>query len=120
MTLTVTDMEASSGGNPEEQLIWAVINLPSNIRFLSEATNRGPTPMLPEGAFQRSFLTNGYIGPQPGANASSHHFLFELYMLDKMLDVPRDVTLSQLQNATAGHRIGQRGLLVATCCVGSK
>jgi Raf kinase inhibitor-like YbhB/YbcL family protein len=120
ITLTVSDMESSYGGDPDDLLIWAVINLPANTRFLSEAINRGPTPMLPDGAFQRSFMSNGYIGPQPGANASSHHYIFELYMLDTMLDLPRDVTLRQLQNAMKGHLKGSRGWLVATCCTMSK
>jgi phosphatidylethanolamine-binding protein (PEBP) family uncharacterized protein len=75
---------------------------------------------LPAGAFQLSFLTNGYLGPLPGADIQAHHYLFELYTLDRMLDVPRDVTLDQLKSAIKGHQTGQRGVLVTTCCVGSK
>jgi phosphatidylethanolamine-binding protein (PEBP) family uncharacterized protein len=76
--------------------------------------------MLPAGAFQLSFLTNGYVGPLPGANIQAHHYLFELYTLDKMLDVPRDVTLDQLKAAIRGHQTGQRGVLVVKCCTDSK
>jgi phosphatidylethanolamine-binding protein (PEBP) family uncharacterized protein len=76
--------------------------------------------MLPAGAFQLSFLTNGYIGPLPGANTQAHHYLFELYTLDKMLELPRDVTLDQLKAAIKGHQTGQRGVLVVKCCVDSK
>ena len=76
--------------------------------------------MLPAGAFQLSSLTNGYIGPLPGANIQAHHYLFELYALDKMLEVPRDVTLDQLKAAIKGHQTGQRGVLVVKCCTDSK
>jgi len=76
--------------------------------------------MLPAAAFQLSFLTNGYIGPMPGANLHAHHYLFELYTLDKLLEVPRDVTLDQLKAAMKGHQTGQRGVLVVKCCVNSR
>jgi Raf kinase inhibitor-like YbhB/YbcL family protein len=120
VVLTMTDMEFSSGGNPEDLLLWAVINIPANTQLLVEGIPRRRTSMLQEGSFQRSFLTNGYIGPQPGANELSHHYLFELYMPDRMLDAPRDVTLDQLKTAIKGHQTGQRGVLVTTCCVDSK
>jgi Raf kinase inhibitor-like YbhB/YbcL family protein len=120
VALIMIDLETSSGGNPQDRLLWAVINLPPSTRLLAENTTRGRTAMLPSGAFQLSFLTNGYIGPLPGANVQSHHYLFELYTLDKMLDVPRDVTLDQLKSAIKGHQTGQRGVLVTACCVGSK
>ena len=120
VTVAMIDMETSSGGNPQDRLLWAIINMPPSTRLLAENTTRGRTAMLPAGAFQVSSLTNGYIGPLPGANLQAHHYLFELYTLDKMLDVPRDVTLNQLKAAIKGHQTGQRGVLVAKCCVESK
>jgi Raf kinase inhibitor-like YbhB/YbcL family protein len=120
VVLLMIDMESSSGGNPQDRLLWAVINLPPSTRLLAENTVRGRTTMLPTGAFQLSFLTNGYVGPLPGAIIQAHHYLFELYTLDKMLDVPRDVTLDQLKAAIKGHQTGQRGVLVAKCCTDSK
>ena len=116
--LVMTEMEFSSGGNPQDGLLWMVVNVPVRNRLLAEGTLRGRTSMLPEGAFQRSFLTNGYIGPQPGANVHSRHYTFELYALDTMLDVPRDVTLNQLRTAMTGHQRG-RSVLTVTCCVES-
>jgi Raf kinase inhibitor-like YbhB/YbcL family protein len=120
VVLTMTDLETSSGGNPQDRLLWAVVNLPPSTRLLAENTTRGRTAMLPAGAFQLSFLTNGYIGPLPGANLQAHHYLFELYTLDKMLDVPRDATLDQLKTAIKGHQTGQRGVMVVRCCTNSK
>jgi Raf kinase inhibitor-like YbhB/YbcL family protein len=120
VALIMIDMETSSGANPQDRLLWAVVNLPPSTRLLAENTIRGRTAMLPAGAFQLSSLTNGYIGPLPGANIQPHHYLFELYTLDKMLDVPRDVTLDQLKAAIKGHQTGQRGVLVVKCCMDSK
>jgi Raf kinase inhibitor-like YbhB/YbcL family protein len=120
VALVMIDMETSSGGNPQDRLLWAVINLPPSTRLLAENTTRGRTTMLPAGAFQLSSLTNGYIGPLPGANIQAHHYLFELYTLDKMLDVARDVTLDQFKAAIKGHQTGQRGVLVVKCCTDSK
>jgi Raf kinase inhibitor-like YbhB/YbcL family protein len=120
VVLIMIDMETSSGGNPQDRLLWAVVNLPPSTRLLAENTTRGRTAMLPAGAFQVSLLTNGYIGPLPGANLQAHHYLFELYTLDKMLDVPRDVTLDQLKSAIKGHQTGQRGVMAVRCCTNSK
>jgi Raf kinase inhibitor-like YbhB/YbcL family protein len=120
VVLAMIDMETSSGGNPQDRLLWAVINMPPSTRLLAENTTRGQTAMLPAGAFQLSYLTNGYIGPLPGANLQAHHYLFELYTLDRMLEVPRDVTLSQLKTAIRGHQTGQRGVMVVRCCTNSK
>lgn len=120
IAVTMTDMEASTGGYPQNQMLWAVINMPPNTRFLAENTERGSTPMLPEGAYQRSYLTNGYIGPLPGADTHSHHYLFEVYMLDTVLDLPRDFTFSQFKTAIEGHQTQQRGILITTCCVESE
>jgi Raf kinase inhibitor-like YbhB/YbcL family protein len=120
VALIMIDMETSSGANPQDRLLWAVVNLPPSTRLLAENTSRGRTAMLPAGASQLSFLTNGYIGPLPAANIQPHHYLFELYTLDKMLDVPRDVTLDQFKAAIKGHQTGQRGVLVVKCCTDSK
>jgi Raf kinase inhibitor-like YbhB/YbcL family protein len=118
--VTMTDLEAGQGGDPDDLLLWAVVNIPASTQMLAEGIPKGRTAMLPEGAFQHSFLTRGYIGPQPGADVRPHHYLFELYTLDRVLDVPRDVTLAQLKAAIKGHETGERRVLVVTCCVGSR
>ena len=41
VVLTMTDIETSSGGNPQDQLLWAVVNLPPSSRLLAENTTRG-------------------------------------------------------------------------------
>lgn len=118
--LTMLDLEAAPGGNPQDQLLWMVVNLPASTSGLPEGMARGRTSMLPEGAFQRSFVSNGYVGPQPGADRRPHHYVFELYTLDQPLDAPRDVTLDQMRAAAKGHETGERRVLIVTCCTASR
>jgi Raf kinase inhibitor-like YbhB/YbcL family protein len=118
--VTMIDLEAAQGGDPQDEALWMVVNIPANTNALVEGIPKGRTSMLPEGAFQRSALSSGYIGPQPGASTHPHHYVFELYTLDKMLDLPRDVTLSQLKAAVKGHETGERRVLIAICCAGSR
>jgi hypothetical protein len=115
LVLTMLDLEAAPGDDPDDQVLWMVVNL-TNVSALPEGVPRGRTAMLPDGAFQRSFASNGYVGPQPGADKHAHHYEFELYTLDQPLDVPHDVTLSQLKAAMKGHETGERRVLIATCC----
>jgi hypothetical protein len=119
LVLTMLDLEAAPGGDPDDQVLWMVVNITA-INGLPEGVPRGRTSMLPEGAFQRSFASNGYLGPQPGADKTLHHYEFALYTLDQPLDVPHDVTLSQLKAAMKGHETGERRVLIATCCTASR
>jgi Raf kinase inhibitor-like YbhB/YbcL family protein len=119
LVITMLDLEAAPGGDPDDQLLWMVVNITGTFA-LPEGIPRGRTSMLPEGAFQRSFASNGYVGPQPGADKTPHHYEFELYTLDQTLDVPHDVTLSQLKAAMKGHETGERRALIATCCTASR
>jgi len=119
LVLTMLDLEAAPGAGPDDQVLWMVVNLTA-VSGLPEGVPRGRTAMLPEGAFQRSFASNGYVGPQPGADKQAHHYEFELYTLDQALDVPHDVTLRQLKAAMKGHETGERRVLIATCCTASR
>jgi Raf kinase inhibitor-like YbhB/YbcL family protein len=120
VAIVMLDLESGAGANPQDRPLWMVVNIPASTTALAEGVPKGRTSMLPEGAFQRSFLSAGYVGPQPGAATRPHHYVFELYTLDRPLDVPRDVTLDQFRAAAKGHETGERRVLVATCCVGSR
>ena len=55
VVLAMIDMKSSSGGNPQDRLLWAVINLPPNSRLLAEnqreAGRRCCRPGLSNSAF---------------------------------------------------------------------
>jgi len=59
---------------------------------------------LPDGARQLNNVAGraGYLGPCPPPSAS-HHYTFELYALDQMLDIPATASRADLLKAMDGH-----------------
>jgi len=52
-----------------DTLMWAVVNIPGDVRSLPEAIPNGnQSSKLPPGAFHRSFRSNGWIGPAARLN----------------------------------------------------
>jgi Raf kinase inhibitor-like YbhB/YbcL family protein len=50
---------------------------------------------------------NGYQGPCPPPGATPHHYIFELYALDQMLDLQMGASRGDLLEAMDGHVIGK-------------
>src|SRR4029078_7661456 len=81
------------------------------------------TNSLPEGMPKGSPLTDGtrqisvtgplYRGPGAGANCPFHHYMFELFALDIMLDVQPTAdafeTRANIMKALQGHILGKAG-----------
>ena len=105
-----------------DTLMWAVVNIPGNVRSLPEAIPNGNTsPKLPPGAFHKSYRTNGWIGPGAGTTPEAMtRYYWRLYPLDKKIDVPVDVTREELLRAMEGHLTGNKAVLITPCCYGSK
>lgn len=112
--LTLKDPEMAQNRNPEEGVVWMVMNIPGNVTSLPEGIPPGTTSMLPEGAMQNSYRTNGYIGPA-ARSPVPHHYTFELYALSAKLDVPPNATRAQVLQAMAGKVIG-KAVLIGMCC----
>lgn len=90
---------------------WLLFNLAPETRSLREAF---PTSaQLPDGARQgpNDFGQTGYGGPCPPSG--THHYVFTLFALDAMLNLPPAATRAQLDNAMQGHVLA-RGTLVAS------
>ncbi len=93
---------------------WLIWNIPGSSTGLAENV---PAGQLPDGSRQVSLRSNGYMGPgaPPGPY---HHYTFELYALDTMLEVPQGApadaaaTRNAVVNAMDGHVLG-KALLVA-------
>jgi Raf kinase inhibitor-like YbhB/YbcL family protein len=85
-TLIVHDTDAAAGGGTDDVLHWMVWNIPGTASGLPEAVAQGP--QLPDGARQISVSGPYYRGPAAAASDPAHHYVFELYALDAMLDVP--------------------------------
>src|SRR5262249_11668943 len=96
--LTVVDTDAPGGSFVH----WVLWNLPPQTRQLAQAYPKQDSQ--PDGARQgvTDFDKSGYGGPCP-PGGSPHHYVFTLYAVDKMLDLPTATTRKQLEAALGGH-----------------
>ncbi len=83
--LIVHDVNAVSGNNLDDMLHWLVWNIPGNAKTLAEGIPQGGE--LPDGSRQISGTGPYYRGPAAPSSGPPHHYVFELYALDTMLDV---------------------------------
>jgi Raf kinase inhibitor-like YbhB/YbcL family protein len=84
--LLVHDVDAATGNGTDDVLHWLVWNIPGSARSLPEGIPHGP--QLPDGTRQISVSGPYYRGPGAPATGPAHHYVFELFALDTMLDVP--------------------------------
>jgi Raf kinase inhibitor-like YbhB/YbcL family protein len=105
-----------------DTLMWAVVNIPGNIRALPEGIPNGnESSKLPAGAFHRSFRSNGWIGPAARQNPEGRWtYYWKLYPLDKKLNLPEDASLEDILAAMEGHLTGNKAVMITPCCDGSK
>lgn len=112
--LIVHDADAAIGDGTDDMLHWMVWNIP------------GTTTSLPEGMPQGAQSANGmrqvsgtgpyYRGPAAPSSGPAHHYMFELYALDAMINVPAvgmavPATRAAVMAAIAAHIRG-KGVLV--------
>ncbi len=101
LALIVHDPDAV-GGDFVHWSAWDIPTLTVNIAANS----------LPAGAVQgqNGSGRNKYMGPCPPAGTGTHHYLFELYALDKTLDLKPGSSRDQLKQAMSGHTLTQHTL----------
>jgi phosphatidylethanolamine-binding protein (PEBP) family uncharacterized protein len=77
----------------------------------SVGSTRSPTSfaILPEGAVSGTAGVGrgAYFGPGAPAGPRYHHYVFELYALSRMLDLPVDATRAQLLDAIKDIIVGK-------------
>ncbi|HTW75938.1 MAG TPA: YbhB/YbcL family Raf kinase inhibitor-like protein [Steroidobacteraceae bacterium] len=112
--LLVHDPEPVLNKSPKMDIThWLIWNIPGTSTGLPEGVKTGT---LPDGSRQVSLRSNGYMGPgaPPGPY---HHYTFELYALDTMLDVPQGTpqqaaaTRMAVFAAMDGHVLGKAELV---------
>lgn len=88
---------------------WVLYNLPPDTKELAE--NIPPDESLPNGSKQgiTDFRRIGYGGPCPPSG--THRYLFKIYALDTMLDLPPRAGKSDLVGAMEGHILAQGQLM---------
>lgn len=108
--LIAHDLDAATGNGTDDILHWLVWNIPATARGLSEGQPQGN--QLPDGTRQISASGPYFRGPGAAAAGSPHHYVFELYALDTMLDVPAvgtspPLTRAAVMTTMAGHIRGK-------------
>jgi len=84
--LIVHDVSAPVNPGTDDVLHWMVWNIPAASRGLPEGVPRGS--QLPDGTRQISATGPSYRGPGALASGPPHVYIFELFALDSMIDVP--------------------------------
>jgi hypothetical protein len=108
--LIVHDLDAATGPGTDDILQWLVWNIPPTATSLREG--EPGISQLPDGSRQISATGPMYRGPGAPAAGPPHHYAFELYALDTMLEVPAvgaspAQTRASIVSAMAGHVRGK-------------
>jgi Raf kinase inhibitor-like YbhB/YbcL family protein len=90
LALLVQDPDAPGG----TFVHWSVLRLRPSLRRLAE-------DRVPKGALQteQSFGARGYGGPCPPEDDPPHHYVFDLYALDRPLGLSADASLEEVRAA---------------------
>jgi len=89
---------------------WVIYNIPEATRRLAEGVP--PDKELADGTRQgiNGFRRIGYNGPKPPPG-KPHRYFFRLYALDTVLNLEPGASAGKLQEAMAGHILGESELM---------
>ena len=112
--LIVHDPNAPAAGGVDDVLHWMVWNIPGPSRFLAEGIPHGP--QTSDGMRQISVSGPYYRGPAAPATGPVHNYVFELFALDTLVDIPAvgaapAATRAALLAAMNGHVRGKGALV---------
>jgi Raf kinase inhibitor-like YbhB/YbcL family protein len=93
----------------DDQVHWVVWNIPGTSTGLPEGVPKGA--QLADGSYQISATGQMYRGPGAAATGPLHHYVFEVFALDTMLDVKPSAdawdTRANVMKAMNGHILGK-------------
>jgi Raf kinase inhibitor-like YbhB/YbcL family protein len=103
---------------PEPWVHWLIYKLPAGTSSLNPGMPASSQLASPAGALQgrnswKSGRTIGYRGPAPPPGHGEHRYHFRLYALDASLHLGPGADRHALEQAMAGHIIGE-ALLIGT------
>jgi Raf kinase inhibitor-like YbhB/YbcL family protein len=112
VAVVVEDPDAPT---PEPFVHWLVYNVPAGINAIPENVGHDATISEIGSAMQgkNSSLKIGWAGMAPPKGDTLHHYHFQVFALDRTLDLKPKAGRTELFNAMAGHVIG-RGEIVGT------
>lgn len=103
------DIDFVRNKTTDDQVHWLVWNIPADKTGLSEGIPSGSR--LDDGSYQISVTGPVYRGPGAAANGPLHHYIFEIYALDKSLDMEPAAdafeTRAKIMDAMEGHILGK-------------
>jgi Raf kinase inhibitor-like YbhB/YbcL family protein len=84
---------------------WVAYNIPAGVTTLPEGLQELPRLTEPEGVLQgrTSRGSVGYFGPRPPVGDPPHHYHFQVFALDRELDVPPGAERDDVLKAMEGH-----------------
>ena len=91
------DVDSAVGNGNDDVLQWLLWNIPAKTTTLPEGVPQGM--QLADGTRQVSATGPFYRGPGAPASGPAHHYVFELFALDTMLNVQ---TAAQVQGVSPG------------------
>jgi len=102
--ILVEDPDAKT--TPSPVVHWVAWNVPASVTALREGLERLDRLEDPEGMRQGSNSAQGsvgYRGPRPPEGDPAHHYHFEMFALDQLLDLPVGANRDDLLTAMQGH-----------------
>lgn len=103
--LHMHDLDFVHNKTTDDQVHWLVWNIPADKNGLPEGIPSGSE--LSDGSYQISVTGPVYRGPGAAANGPLHHYVFELFALDTILDVKPAAdafqTRAKVMEAMQGH-----------------
>lgn len=99
---------------PQPFLHWIAFGIPPTVSGLPEGVPqvaRAGFGMMRQG--KNSAKTDGYTGPMPPVGHGVHHYYFQLFAVDRKLDLGDDPTRDELAALMTGHILA-RGELIGT------
>ena len=109
LVLHMHDLDVARNKTTDDQVHWLVWNIPAAATGLPEGVTKGA--QLPDGSYQTSATGAVYRGPGAPATGPLHHYMFEVFALDTMLDVKpvgdAFETRAVVMKAMQGHILGK-------------
>jgi Raf kinase inhibitor-like YbhB/YbcL family protein len=104
--LMMHDVDTAIQPGNDDMLHWMLWNIPPTVTSLPEHVP--VAPQLEDGTRQISATGPYYRGPGAAASGPAHHYVFELFALDTMLEVPAvgaspPATRAAIEAAMANH-----------------
>jgi Raf kinase inhibitor-like YbhB/YbcL family protein len=92
---------------------WVAWNIPATSTSLPEGLQEQPRLTAPDGLLQgrTSRGSVGYLGPRPPAGDPPHHYHFQVFALDAMLNAPPGADRDKVLQAATGHVLAKGELI---------